>query len=119
MKGEGGPPFRVKIKSYLRNTKTEVRLVAEGTGSLPFAPFPGLVLKFKGGFRVPFKGTTKVEWDGEEFFVETITFSVKTWEEELGYLRMWADAGFYVYWPYDRKAHIQRIAKNHTLHIVK
>ena len=114
-----GPPYRVRIRSHLRNTETDMRYIAEGTGVLSFPPFAGLVLKFKGGFRVPFKGTTKVEWDGEEFFVETITFSVKTWKEEEGYLRLWADAGFYVWWPYDRKAHIQRLRKAQGIHLVQ
>ena len=111
--------FRVKVTTYLRNTETDLRYVGEGHIVIPFPPFSGLVLKLKGGFRVPFKGTTKVEWNGKEFSVETITFNVKTEEQEREHLAMLADANFYVYWPYDRKAHIQRIAKKTKLHVVQ
>lgn len=111
--------FRVIIRTYLRNTEADLRYTAEGHVLLPFAPFSGLVVKLRGGFRVPFKTTTKVEWDGRDFNVETITFNVKTPEDELAHLKMLTEAGFSVWWPYDRKAHIQRIAKNNTLRIVK
>lgn len=116
---ERNPPYRLLITTYLRNTETNLRYTGEGHVELPFPPFSGLVIKLKGGFRVPFKGTTKVEWDGRDFHVETITFNVKTPEQERAHLDMLAEAGFQVWWPYDRKAHIQRIAKNHVLRIVQ
>lgn len=111
--------FKLIITTYLRNTEEDLRYVGEGHIMIPYTPFTGLVIKLKGGFRVPFKSTTKVEWDGLNFRVETITFNVKTPEQERAHLDMLAEAGFHVWWPYDRKAHIQRIAKGHKLRIVQ
>lgn len=111
--------FRVIIRTYLRNTEADLRYTAEGHVILPFSPFSGLVIKLRGGFRVPFKTTTKVEWDGREFTVETITFNVKTPEDEQAHFKMLSEAGFAVWWPYDRKAHIQRLAKKSKLRIVQ
>ena len=111
--------YRLKITTWLKNTETDMRYIGEGHVYLTFAPFSGLVLKFRGGFRVPFKSTTKVEWDGREFSVETITFSVKDAEQERAHIEMLAEAGFFVYWPYDRKAHIQRLRKAQGIHLVK
>ncbi len=105
-----GPPFRIRIISRFKNKDTGIAYMAEGTGSIPFAPFPGLIIDFPGGYRIPFKGTTKVHWDGKEFKVETTTQTISD-ETEAGFIKMLVDAHFYVWWPYDRQEHLKRVGK--------
>ena len=113
------PPYRVRITQKFRLRGDSIVYIAEGVAELPFTPFAGLVLKFKGGYHVPFKGTTKVTWNGVEFGVECTTVNLENQEDLMLWIENMASANFNVWWPYDRKAHIQRIRKQSGLHIVK
>jgi len=95
------------------NLATGIRYQARAEATLSFVPFPGLVLRLQGGMRIPFTHKTRVEYGGEprRFLVTLAPKSVSDEKGEELQIRGLMNAGFRVWWPYDRTEHLRRKLK--------
>lgn len=106
--------YKIVIKTTIRNLKTQMVYVARREKILGFHPFPGLILCFGGGYRLAIKPTSVLEYDvdgGDYFTLVARQTACKDDEEEAKAIAKFTDAGFAVWWPYNREEHLKRKRK--------